>query len=78
MRSAERVFVPLKTMCSMKWLMPPCSGRSCRLPCFTQTPTATLRSAGIVSVISVRPLSRISLVIICLGGRRRTGAGEQD
>ena len=67
-RSAVRFFVPLKTMCSMKWLIPVCSGVSCRLPRFSHTPTATLRTWGMDSVRRVRPFSRISLTII--GGGR--------
>ena len=38
--------MPLKTMCSMKWLMPVCSGLSWRLPRLSQTPMATLRTWG--------------------------------
>ena len=74
MRSAERFLVPLKTMCSMKWLMPVCSARSCRLPRLSQTPTATLRTPGMDSVIRVRPLSRVSLTII--SGFRGSAAGD--
>ena len=66
MTSAVRVRVPLKTMCSMKWLMPVCAGVSCRLPRFSQTPMATLRTCGMDSVTSVSPLGRTSLTIICL------------
>jgi len=66
--------VPLKTMCSMKWLIPVSSGFSCRLPRFTQTPTATLRTWGMASVTRVRPLSRISLVMaMSSGGAKKQG-----
>src|SRR5262245_24736246 len=62
--SAERFFVPLKTMCSMKWLMPVCSGCSCRLPRVSQTPTATLLTWGMASVTRVSPLSSTSFVML--------------
>ena len=63
MTSAGRVFVPLKTMCSMKWLIPPCSEGSCRLPRLSQTPMATLRTWGMDSVTRVRPFSKTSLTM---------------
>ena len=62
--SAERVLVPLKTMCSMKWLIPVSSSRSWRLPRLSQTPMATLRTWGMDSVIRVRPFGRTSLTIM--------------
>ena len=68
MTSAGRVFVPLTTMCSMKWLIPVWAEASWRLPRFSHTPTATLRTCGIDSVISVRPFGRISLKIIGFSG----------
>ena len=63
-RSAERFFVPLNTMCSMKWLIPDRSGTSCRLPRLSHTPMVTLRTWGMASVSRVRPLGRISLTIM--------------
>jgi len=42
--SADRFFVPLKTMCSMKWDTPLCSEVSWRLPRLSQTPMVTLRT----------------------------------
>ena len=74
MRSAERVFVPLKTMCSMKWLTPLTSSASCRLPRLSHTPTAALRSPGMDSVTRVRPLGSVSLTI--MGGCAGSLAGE--
>ena len=62
--SAERFFVPLNTMCSMKWETPLCSGVSWRLPRLSQTPMVTLRTWGIDSVIRVRPFSKTCLAII--------------
>src|SRR5512143_3027004 len=62
--SAERVFVPLKTMCSMKWLIPLTFSASWRLPRLSQTPTATLRAPGMDSVRRVRPFGRLSLTIM--------------
>ena len=50
-RSAERVFVPLNTMCSMKWLIAALlASVSWRLPRLSHTPTATLRTPGTASV----------------------------
>ena len=70
MASAERFLVPLKTMCSMKWLMPVCAGVSWRLPRFSHTPMATLRTWGMASVTRVRPL-REDFLDDHASGRRR-------
>ncbi len=56
MASAERVSVPLKTMCSMKWEMPFHSESSSREPVFSQMPIETERICDICSVMTVRPL----------------------
>ena len=56
---AERLFVPLKSMCSMKWVSPASSGASSRLPTFSQNPTETVGKASISSVITRRPFSSV-------------------
>ena len=56
---AERVVVPLKTMCSRKWEMPLTSGASSREPESIQTPMETLRMCGMASVSTSRPLGRV-------------------
>jgi hypothetical protein len=56
---AERVEVPLKSMCSMKWEMPLTSGASSREPQSIQTPMATDRMCGMRSVRTSRPLGRV-------------------
>ncbi len=57
MSSAERLVVPLNTMCSMKCEMPFSSGDSWREPVPIQMPTATERTCGMVSVIKRIPLA---------------------
>ena len=64
---AVRERVPLKTMCSTKWLMPDWRAVSWRLPRLSQTPTATLRTWSRDSDTRVRPLGRTRLRIM---GRR--------
>ena len=59
--SAERVAVPLKTRCSMRWEIPPRSSGSTREPVSTHTPTATERTCGIDSVTRRMPLGRTAL-----------------
>src|SRR5436190_789151 len=54
---AERRGVPLKTMCSRKWLTPATSGVSSREPVRTKKPMAVDRADGLVSPIIFRPLS---------------------
>src|SRR6266849_11029371 len=56
--SAERLVVPLNSMCSMKCVIPFCSGDSRREPVPTHTPTETERTCGITSVITRTPLGR--------------------
>ena len=53
--SAVRCFVPLKTMCSMKWEMPFDSASSSRDPVCSQMPIEAERMCCICSVITVRP-----------------------
>ena len=55
MSSALRVPVPLNSMCSTKWAMPPRSSVSCREPRVSHTPIVTDRTCGIVSVMSRSP-----------------------
>jgi hypothetical protein len=43
---AERLRVPLKIMCSMKWDSPFSASVSSRAPAFTQTPMETERVCG--------------------------------
>ena len=61
---AERVAVPLKSMCSTKCAMPLWGCVSCRDPRVSQTPMLTERTCGIVSVMRRRPVSRTSRVIM--------------
>ena len=65
---AERVVVPLKTMCSTKWEMPLSGGGSSREPESIQTPMETERTWGMRSVRTSRPLGRTV--------RRMSRAGE--
>ncbi len=58
---AERVAVPLKTRCSIRWEMPPRASGSAREPVSTQIPTATERTCGMVSVTRRTPLGRALL-----------------
>src|SRR5690349_10825860 len=66
MSSADRVAVPLKSMCSTKCAMPLCAGVSWRDPRISQTPMLTHRTCGIDSVMRRRPLSRTSRVTMRL------------
>src|SRR5208283_4631311 len=65
--SAERRSVPLNTICSRKWAIPFSVAFSRREPLFTQMPTETERTCGIVSVMTIKPLGktcrRISLLV---------------
>src|SRR5258707_6790052 len=71
--SAERLVVPLKSMCSMKWVIPFCSGDSRREPVPTQTPTETERTCGMTSLITRTPLERevnsISRTLVAEAGK---------
>jgi|GEM_PF-4177673 len=77
---AERVVVPLKTMCSMKWEMPLTSGDSSREPQSIQTPMATERRWGMDSVRTSRPLGRVVVRMSrrcgAEGARVAAGAGN--
>src|SRR5689334_2951913 len=66
MSSADRVAVPLKSMCSTKCAMPLCAGVSWWDPRISQTPMLTDRTCGIDSVMRRRPLSRTSRVTMRL------------
>ena len=55
--------VPLNSMCSTKWAMPPRSAVSCREPRVSQTPMLIERTCVIRSVRMRRPLSRTSRTI---------------
>ena len=57
--SADRLAVPLKSMCSMKCEMPFCSAVSRREPLETHTPTDTDRTCGMVSVMTLIPFGRV-------------------
>src|SRR5882672_10138280 len=71
--SAERLVVPLKSMCSMKCVIPFCSGDSRREPVPTQTPTETERTCGMTSLITRTPLERevnsISRTLVAEAGK---------
>ena len=54
--SAERFFVPLKTMCSTKCEMPFEAASSSREPVFTHMPMEMERMCCISSVMTVSPL----------------------
>ncbi len=73
--SAERLEVPLNTMCSMKCERPFCSGASQREPFPTQMPTETERTCGMVSLITRTPfgivvvsISRTLVGVFCMSG----------
>src|SRR6266571_4424496 len=53
--SADRLLVPLNSMCSIKCVIPFSSGDSRREPVPTQTPTDTERTWGITSVMTRTP-----------------------
>ena len=59
---AVRRGVPLKTMCSRKWVTPDTSGVSSREPVRTKKPSATDRADGLVSPMICRPLGRTCAV----------------
>ena len=56
--SAERFFVPLKTMCSTKWEMPFHCGSSSRDPVLIQMPIETERMCSICSVMIGEPVGQ--------------------
>ena len=55
MSLALRVFVPLNSRCSRKWLDPLIGGGSSREPASAQNPSATERTPGMRSVMTRRP-----------------------
>src|ERR1035441_10977560 len=59
MSSADRLVVPLNSMCSMKCEMPFCPVDSRREPEPIQIPTDTLRTCGMTSVITRTPLPSV-------------------
>src|ERR1019366_8224447 len=59
MSSADRLVVPLNSMCSIKCEMPFCPVDSRREPEPIQMPTDTLRTCGITSVITRTPLPSV-------------------
>src|SRR5262252_4454543 len=61
MSSADRVSVPLKTRCSIRWEMPPRSTGSTREPVSTQMPTATDRTQCSDSVTTRTPFGNTGL-----------------
>src|SRR6185369_1511151 len=63
MSSADRLVVPLNSMCSMKCEMPFYSDDSRREPEPIQMPTETLRTCGITSVMIRTPLSSVLISI---------------
>lgn len=77
MSSAERLVVPLKSMCSMKWETPFCSPASRREPEPTQMPTLTLRTWGMTSVITRTPLSS-AVTSILRNGKSDDGMGQAE
>ena len=56
---AVRRSEPLKSRCSRKCEQPASAAVSSRLPVSTQQPTATERTAGMVSLMTRRPLGRV-------------------
>ena len=75
MSCALRVFVPLNSRCSRKWLEPLIAGASSREPASTQTPSDTERTPGIRSVTTRRPdVYSVRWIVMMrsalLGGRR--------
>ena len=58
---AVRRWVPLKSMCSMKWAAPDSSGVSSREPPPTQMPRAAERTVSMASVTRRTPLGRVSI-----------------
>ena len=64
--SADRLLVPLKSMCSIKCVIPFCSGDSRREPVPTHTPTETERTCGMTSVMTRTPFDK------CVNSMSRT------
>ena len=58
-RAAERVAVPLKSICSIKWAAPPSPGCSWREPVPTQMPRQAERTPGTCSVRIRTPLGSV-------------------
>src|SRR5690349_18957088 len=61
--SAERLVVPLKSMCSIKCEIPFCSWFSRRDPVPIHMPTETDRTWGMASVITRTPLASVVISI---------------
>ncbi len=70
--SAERLVVPLNSMCSMKCEMPLRSAISRREPVHTQMPTETDRTCGMRSLMTRSPFESVVISI------SRTGFAEVD
>jgi hypothetical protein len=61
---ADRVVVPLNSMCSTKCATPLSASLSCRDPRVSQTPTLTDRTCGMLSVTSLSPDRSVSATTI--------------
>ena len=57
--AVDRRWVPLKSMCSIKWAAPFSRGASWREPTPTKKPNAAERAPGTSSVSSRAPLGRV-------------------
>ena len=78
MSSADRVAVPLKSMCSTKCAMPLRSAASCRDPRVSQTPMLIERTCVIRSVRMRSPLSRTSRTIGEFDKVKLAAVGSRD
>src|SRR2546430_7503235 len=74
MASAVRVWVPLKTRCSMRWDMPTRPSGWCREPVSTPPPTATDGTCSIRSVTTRMPLGGTLFRYPSLTGTAFSGA----
>jgi len=61
--AAERRAVPLKTMCSIKWLMPASAPLSKTEPALTHTPMLTERRLSMGSMMTRMPLLSFACLI---------------
>src|SRR4051812_31219182 len=80
---AVRCGVPLKTMCSRKWLTPETSGVSSRAPVRTKKPREAERAEGLLSPMRVRPLASVwrwngMRTVLLFRDRQRLGAERDD
>src|SRR5271163_3841077 len=75
---AERLVVPLKTMCSTKCDIPFSGAVSSREPEFTHTPIDTLRTCGMLSVSTSSPFGSTVRRILRGGDGRDCGCGGHD